>query len=1260
MSLLQRTDNSDGKCISSISPLEESKCKEKEDEKEIEETEIEEEARKVKVYRECKKPSQQEIEEHRVLHMPYKTWCPDCVMGRGLGARHPESSKRDDELRVPTIGADYCFLGDEQEEQNLTVLVMRDSKSGSTFGTVVQVKGGGCEWAVKRSIGFMDGLGYGKVVFKSDNEPSIVDLWGAIRIKRTADTVPENCPKGESQANGLAERAILELSGIARTLKVALERRIGVRLRATDAVIPWMIEHCGTLISRHKIGIDGLTPFERVKGKPNRKKMMEFGEVVLYMPVKSAIDKRRDKLNPKFEQGVWLGIHGRSNEDLVGTEQGVVRASVVKKVPEDERWCKESVMNIKGSPWKPRIEVEGEEDEGGDQEDREGPREEGPPDTLESEIPKVKRFYIRKPDILKYGLTPGCPGCTAIRNNQRAVSHNEKCRETITEKMEKSAEDEIRLAANRERTNEHIARMVEAQANKEEKTRHRLDEGDSERQNKKSRLQPREHSDSACPARSSEEVAQEKASSSSEVNHKKRDCEKDAESAKRRRQEENDEDDLLMLAERYNKKEHAKTSVIDLSSAIECEKARSMGAEAWTKRAVKSIRKLKPDLVIGGGAHATDVAWDRVYSEQKKVRGYFVHEREVESPQLAHLALDAQVASYYDAKKGRKMQIETNSPAIASEFAGRKLKDPCKTVRRSAINQMVNDRAQGKDVVMTMTADGRVWDDVRGGWLIESMVSDARKEEMEFVRRRGVYERRPYEEAKQRTGKAPIRLRWVDTNKGTPEVPNYRSRIVAMEVKKDNRLDLFAPTPPLEAMKLVVSNAASDGTKGREKVLMTIDIKRAYFYAQSIRETYVELPREDYEPGDEHKCGRLRLSLYGTRDAAMNWEAEIRATMESLGFQRGQASTCVYRHKHTGNTAAIHGDDILMEGSENELKEHYKKILKKYECTMSMIGSGSHLEKSLKILNRTIRWTEAGIEIEADKRHALEIIKEAKLEDNKKAIVPVSAETRTSEDTSWRCQIEGMSPIDRRSRGRVTAQDIAKAKQRREEEEPMEGEELTRYRGVAARVNYVSQDRADLKVAALQVCKAMSTPKTGDWQLIKKIARYLKHRPTAVCRYVWQDQCNELKAYSDSDWAGDRITRRSTSGGCILRGAHLIKCWAKNQHVIALSSAEAELYACVRTCSESLGVKSILKDMGKEVEITILVDATATMGMMMKEGLSGVRHIDTQHLWVQEKIKNKQFVVKKVKGEDNAADMFTKPLSADILEKHFRYLGFWI
>ena len=150
---------------------------------------------------------------------------------------------------------------------------------------------------------------------------------------------------------------------------------------------------------------------------------------------------------------------------------------------------------------------------------------------------------------------------------------------------------------------------------------------------------------------------------------------------------------------------------------------------------------------------------------------------------------------------------------------------------------------------MTMTADGRVWDEVKGGWLIESKVKKARDEEMEFVRRRGVYERRPYSEAKLKTGSARIRLRWVDTNKGTETEPNYRSRIVAMEVKRNSRLDLFAPTPPLEAMKMVMSNAATIAHGGKKKVLMTIDIRRAYFYAKANRPIFITIPEEDRAPG---------------------------------------------------------------------------------------------------------------------------------------------------------------------------------------------------------------------------------------------------------------------------------------------------------------------------------------------------------------------------------------------------------------------------
>ena len=223
--------------------------------------------------------------------------------------------------------------------------------------------------------------------------------------------------------------------------------------------------------------------------------------------------------------------------------------------------------------------------------------------------------------------------------------------------------------------------------------------------------------------------------------------------------------------------------------------------------------------------------------------------------------------------------------------------------------------------------------------------------------------------------------------------------------------------------------------------------------------------------------------------------------------------------------------------------------------------------------------------------------------------------------------------------------------------EAISGTELTRFRSVAARINYVAQDRPDLKIAATKICKSMSSPKIEDWAAVEKVARYLRARPTVKCVYKWQGPCPLVSAYSDSDWAGDRVSRKSTSGGCLVRGSHLIKCWAKGQHVIALSSGEAELYACVRASSEAVGLKSVMKDMGIEAGVEVHVDANAAIGMIMKEGLSGVRHIDTQFLWIQESVRGGRISVKKIDGTLNPADMFTKALGAQALEEHLRRLG---
>ena len=100
----------------------------------------------------------------------------------------------------------------------------------------------------------------------------------------------------------------------------------------------------------------------------------------------------------------------------------------------------------------------------------------------------------------------------------------------------------------------------------------------------------------------------------------------------------------------------------------------------------------------------------------------------------------------------------------------------------------------------------QIFDDISGEPLDAEGVKEARKEEIRDVRKHEVYVKVPLKECWDATGKDPIGTRWVDVKKKGDKVhPEYRSRLVAKEVKLDKREDLFAATPPLEAKKLLFS-----------------------------------------------------------------------------------------------------------------------------------------------------------------------------------------------------------------------------------------------------------------------------------------------------------------------------------------------------------------------------------------------------------------------------------------------------------------------
>ena len=217
------------------------------------------------------------------------------------------------------------------------------------------------------------------------------------------------------------------------------------------------------------------------------------------------------------------------------------------------------------------------------------------------------------------------------------------------------------------------------------------------------------------------------------------------------------------------------------------------------------------------------------------------------------------------------------------------------------------------------------------------------------------------------------------------------------------------------------------------------------------------------------------------------------------------------------------------------------------------------------------------------------------------------------------------------------------------------GAEATRFRAVAARANYLSADRPHIQYAVKEICRKMAKPVAGDWQKLVRLGRYLKGSPRCVLEYRWQNRCVAPSGYSDSDWAGDRRTGKSTSGGLIMLGTHLVKSWSRTQDSVTLSSAEAELVALGKLAMETLGVRSMCREwsiMNADAPSQLWADASAALSIAQRQGAGKMRHINVKSLWLQEKMVQLELSYVKVRGEDNPADGLTKHVRQELAEKY--------
>ena len=125
----------------------------------------------------------------------------------------------------------------------------------------------------------------------------------------------------------------------------------------------------------------------------------------------------------------------------------------------------------------------------------------------------------------------------------------------------------------------------------------------------------------------------------------------------------------------------------------------------------------------------------------------------------------------------------------------------------------------------------------------------------------------------------------------------------------------------------------------------------------------------------------------------------------------------------------------------------------------------------------------------------------------------------------------------------------------------------------------------------------------------------------------------------------------------IRRGVHLIRHSSTLQTSIGLSSAEAEYYAMTKGAAYALGIQSLMHDWNIDAEIELYCDSSSARSFAKRRGLGKQRHIDTRYLWLQERVALKHLKVLCVRTDENAADLFTKCLSRNIMDKFVRELG---
>jgi hypothetical protein len=443
----------------------------------------------------------------------------------------------------------------------------------------------------------------------------------------------------------------------------------------------------------------------------------------------------------------------------------------------------------------------------------------------------------------------------------------------------------------------------------------------------------------------------------------------------------------------------------------------------------------------------------------------------------------------------------------------------------------------------------------------------------------------------------------------------YKARLVVKGFAQKKGIDfdeIFSPVVKMTSIRTILSLVVVEDLH-----LEQLDVKTTFLHGDLEEEIYMQQPQGYEVKGKENLVCRLKKSLYGLKQAPRQWYLKFDRFMTEQGYRRCHSDHCVYFKRLENGSFIIlllYVDDMLVAGSN---MQDINVLKKKLANSFAMKDLGA----AKKILGMRITRDRKNRKLTLSQGEYTEkVLERFRMQNAKPVSTPLASHFKLTKEMCPKTQeeIEYMSRVPYSS-------------------------------AVGSLMYAMVCTRPDIAHAVGVVSRYMNNPGKEHWEVVKWILRYLRGTTTHALCFGGSDTF--LQGYVDSDMAGDKDSRRSTTGYVFTIGGTTVSWISKLQKVVALSTTEAEYVAATEASKEMIWLQRFMEELGKKQENNKLYcDSQSAIHLAKNSAFhSNTKHIQLRYHFIRSTLEDGQLKLEKIHTSQNPTDMLTKGVTREKL-----------